>query len=944
ETKSLEEQYNSLVKKGNDLMAQKSFSEAKNEFENALKIKPAEIYPKSKIGEIDKLLADISAQKALEEKYNGIIGDADAKFKANALDDAKVLYQSAMALKPAENYPKDQIKAIEAKLGDIAKQKATDDQYAAKIAESDKLLDSRNFDQAKLGYQAALLIKPGESYPKEKIASIESTLADLTKQKALDDQYKGMIQEADKLFQAKTYDLAKSQYSKALALKSTENYPKEQISKIETILAQEAETKSREEQYASLIKKGDGLMVQKSFAEAKGEYENALKLKPSESYPKTKIVEIDKLMADIAAQKALDEKYNGIIADADSKLKANSLNDSKILYQSASVLKPSENYPKDQIKAIDAKLDEIAKQKATDEQYAAKIGESDKLLEAKNYDLAKLGYQAALVIKPGEAYPKQKLGDIDKAVDEISKQKALDANYAGIVTNADKLLGQKLYDQAKSEYGKAGDLKPSETYPKTKIGEIEKILADIAHAKEVENLYKSAISKGDQLLVSKNYLPARNEYTRADSLKPGDIYAKGKLGEIDHILSDAKALDDQYKTSLEKADGLMDAKSYDLAKVEYNNALKLKPGEKGPKDKLAEIDVALAAIARQKTIDDQYRNSISKAEKLLSDKFYDLAKTEFGNALNLKPGEQYPKDKIAEIEAALAEIKTRDESYKASISKADGLLLQKLYDEARTEYETASTIKPLEQYPKTKINEINGIVIALKGKKQTFDDLVKNGDELFGKKDYYRSKEVFRQASGIFPEETYPKQRLSRITVIVDSIYKANKGLYDKAISDGDKYLNSLIYDKAIDSYTEAANYLSNEKYPREMINKIKKTIAENAIVDVLNTSVTIVSGDDKHLPFAPIQLAARKNNFIYIKIKNLSGKPINVLVRYGKDKVANGGAVIKNFPGDGVVYDRLFNLKDQDQWYREDNNWIGLLPQGGDIEVSFIQISRSVQ
>ena len=48
-------------------------------------------------------------------------------------------------------------------------------------------------------------------------------------------------------------------------------------------------------------------MVQKSLAEAKTEYENALKLKPNESYPKIKMGEIDKLIGDIAAQKALDE-------------------------------------------------------------------------------------------------------------------------------------------------------------------------------------------------------------------------------------------------------------------------------------------------------------------------------------------------------------------------------------------------------------------------------------------------------------------------------------------------------------------------------------------------------------------------------------------------------------------------------------------------------------
>ena len=174
--------------------------------------------------------------------------------------------------------------------------------------------------------------------------------------------------------------------------------------------------------------------------------------------------------------------------------------------------------------------------------------------------------------------------------------------------------------------------------------------------------------------------------------------------------------------------------------------------------------------------------------------------------------------------------------------------------------------------------------------------------------------------------------------------YRANKGRYDKAVAEGDKFYNTLIYDKALDYYGEALSYLPMEKYPRYMISKIKRAIAENAIVDIVKTAIVIPEGTEKQLPFEPVNMASRKNNYLYIKIKNLSGKPFNVLVRYGKDKQTNGGAVIRNLQGDGNVYDRLISVRDQDPWYREDNNWIALLPQGGDIEVSFIQISRAAQ
>ena len=228
------------------------------------------------------------------------------------------------------------------------------------------------------------------------------------------------------------------------------------------------------------------------------------------------------------------------------------------------------------------------------------------------------------------------------------------------------------------------------------------------------------------------------------------------------------------------------------------------------------------------------------------------------------------------------------------------------------------------------------------GKQKVFENLLTEGDSFLTEKEYSRAKEAFQKASTMFPENPYPKERLSLVNARIDSLYRANKSQYDKAVADGDRYYNTYEFDKAIDAYSDAANFLPMEPYPREMIAKIKRTIAENAISDVLNTPVTITADNTRQFPFTPVNVAARKNNFVYIRIKNLSNKPFNVLMRYGKDKQPNGGVVIRNIPANGKINERLISVRDQDLWSREDNNWISLYPQGGDIEVSFIQVSRS--
>ncbi len=943
-SKALEESYQTALADADKFYAGKEYDKAKSGYQIALGIKPDEQYPKDRIKEIDLIFTALVKQKEQDKQYLDIIAAADKLLTDKSYQPAKVQYQSALKLKPEEKYPQDRIAEIDLALADLAKQKALDDQYNSAITKADKSFASKTWDQAKTDYSAASALKPNETYPKDKIAEIDKIVADLAKQKEIDDQYAGIITIADKLFSEKTYSNARTEYGKAGDLKPAEAYPKTKIAEIDKILADIEAQKTKDEQYKGLIDKADTLLAEKSYEQARTEYQNAESLKPSEVYPKGKIEEINKVLAEIAKKKALDDQYTSAVADADKLLATKSYEPARADFQKALQLKPEEKYPKDRIAEIDMALADLAKQKALDDQYNVAITKADKSFASKTWDQAKIDYSAASALKPNETYPKDKIVEIDKIVADLAKQKAIDDQYAGIIANADKLLDDKTYEPARSAYAEAAGLKPSEQYPKDKIAQIDKIIADIAHQKEIEAAFKTSITKADELLASKSYEPAKTEYQHANSLKPEEGYPKIKIAEIDKILADIKAFEDKYNNAVANGDSAFANKSYAQAKAAYQGALQMKPAEKYPKDKIAEIEKLLVDLAKRKVIDDQYNGAITKADKLLADKSYVLAKTEYDNASTIKPDEQYPKDKMAEIDGIVADLKAKDDAYKASIAKGNQLMTQKSYDEARTEYQNAGEIKPNERYPKDKIEEINKILMELKGKRQTYDDLVSKGNDLLMIKDFYKAKDNFQQALSIFPEESYPKERLIRINAVIDSIFRANKVFYDNAIAEGDKNFNAMIYDKAIDSYQEAISYLPTEQYPKDRINQIKKTIAENAIVDVLNSAEKVTNGSVKQFDFTPVNIISRKNNYLFIKIRNLTDHPFSVMLRYGKDKQINGGAVIKNITGDGKVNERLISVREQDPWYRNDNNWISLYPQGGDVEVTFIQISRAGQ
>ena len=994
--------YGEAIRNADQLYKDRNWQPALLEYQNASKIRPQEKYPKDRIAE---LLPLIAAQRSKDEAYIKLIASADQLLSGQSYIAARKDYESASKIKPDQIYPKNKIAGIDALLVKIGRTQKDYEQY---ISLADSFYIDKNFTGARDYYTLASGVKPGENYPKEMLEKVkpmiagqeanlsaaaraketEKKIAELALRRKLEDDYAAALKKGDSLLGATQYTKARTAFTQAATLKPTESYPKEKLVVINTALAdlakQEAIDKANlvrqqalekenlakqqalDKQYLAAITAGDKLLAAKSYAEAKAQYNVALALKPGEVYPAGKITEIDKTLAELAKQKALDDEYGAALASGETLFKAKSYEQARAGYQKATVLKPEESLPKRRIASIDSiarsesdkQLAELARLKKLDEDYKAAVKQGDSLLAAKQYAEAKIAFTQASTLKPSEIYSKEKLALINTAQadlakrqalekERLEKQQALDKQYQDAVTEADKLLTGHSLGGAKAKYTAALTIKPAEAYPKAKIAEIDKIVTDsVQKQKALDQQYAGFLRNADQLLLSKTYSQAKSEYAKASELKPSEEYPKIKIGEIEKALADLaarKTRDSAYAVVIANADKLLAAKSFEQAKAEYQKAFEYKADDLYLKTKITEIDKTVADIAQQKaTIESRFKASVARADQLLASKSYELAKTEYTAALGIKAGEQYPQDKIKEINTILAELKAKEEAYKASVAKADQMLLEKKWEEARTEYENALTIKPGEQYAKNKVEEINKKLMELQGRKKTFDDLVLKGDNSLGGKDYGKAREFFQQATGLFPEEAYPRERLKRVNLVIDSIYRANKGKYDIAIAEADKFYNGFEFDRAIDAYTNASVLLPMESYPQEMIARIHRTISENAISDVMNSAVTIRSNEEKRFPFTPVNIASRKDNFIYIKLRNLSGKPFSVLLRYGKDKQPSGGVVIRNLSIDGKVNERLISVREQDVWYRVDNDYISLYPQGGDIEVTFIQVSKA--
>ena len=178
------------------------------------------------------------------------------------------------------------------------------------------------------------------------------------------------------------------------------------------------------------------------------------------------------------AEGANEELYNGFIKEADECYKAKKYEDAQAKYEKCNELKPEERFPL-------ARIEECKK----------------KIAEQKN-----------------------KL-----SVEERQKKETL-AKYNTLISSGDKLATQNKWDAAIIQYKQAADLMPEQAYPKEKIKEVEKNSAEEKQKKK--NKEEADKSVADSLLKFKKQEDDRiaAEKAKADTtpVKPKDIVSTYK--------------------------------------------------------------------------------------------------------------------------------------------------------------------------------------------------------------------------------------------------------------------------------------------------------------------------------------------------------------------------------------------------------------------------------
>lgn len=908
---SRKEAYELALKNGDQAFSEKKFDISLGHYQNALTLSPDEAYPKGKIKEINDLLA---LEKTRDNNYQGIVAKADNELKNKQYQRSIDFYRQALVIKPDDKYPNDKIAEINSIFDQL---KSKDKAYSGKIAKAKQSFEEKRYQESLIAFQDALAIKPGEKYPSEQIVLINQILE---KEKAEKAKYDKLLETADNAYAAKNYNLALTNYQDASALKPAEQYPIDKITAINLVMK---DNQARQEMYTQAISTGDKLFTEKQYERSLAAYNEAKSIKPDEQYPVQKAREINTLLEN---SRKLESDYQHLVSAGDSSMQLKNYPLALVSFEAAQRLKQDQSYPKDKINEIKTLL---AEQKANEDAYEKAISEADDLFNAKSFEACIPAYQKALNLKPGEKYPGKQ---INEATSLIAEAKSKQDAYDNSIAEGDKALASKKYDDALKYYQSAHGSKPGESYPDSKIKEINAIFeAD----KTRNDNYNKAIADGDFFFKANKFREALEPYERASTIKPEEDYPKKQKEKINLQLTAEKKLDDQYNSLITQADKSLNDKNYQQALNVYQNALDLKKDEPYPAEKIKSIQLTLDEI---KARDAQYNKALNEGDSHLASKDYKSALNDYNDALKLNPAETYPSEKIKTINEIL---KAVDSKYNSVIAEADSKLAAHDYSEALTLYNQALEIKPDESYPKDKIAGINETLVKEKAEQdRLYSASIAEGDQYLASQNYVDAKRAFSKASGIKPAEQYPKDKLIEINLVLDARNRAIKDEYDKAIVDADKLYQQKILDQAIEAYDKASSIKPDESYPAEMIRKIRQYITDHSIMEVNNVTITIPSGDEHKFVFSGIEPRLRNNNYVMIRARAIGTAIPKVYFNYGRDNSKNGGIVLRTISNkEGVDY--VIRLAGQDKWYREDNNWLSLYTEGCDIEVSKIQISQ---
>lgn len=641
--------------------------------------------------------------------------------------------------------------------------------------------------------------------------------------------------------------------------------------------------------FQSLIASGDKEYANKEYIKAKTYYQEALRIKPNDASAKNKL---DNTLQKIREENKKEEQFFEYIDNGDNFYSNNELEKALAEYNKALKIFPKDEYALGKKQEITTILkDEKDKLDSFNEMVAL----GDNLLKQEKYAEAVMQYESALKLYPNNSAAKSKYQDA-KSKKEVYDLKV--SEFERLCSQGQEFTLRKKYAEAIDAYEQALQIFPAK--------EISDKVTELQAKKQVADNYDAKITEADALYEDRSYNEAKAAYQEALSVIPNDSYALGMISRVDEIVnspeyrkiqSDKAKIDSDFANFISKGESAESAKNYELALSYYVNALELKPNnadalakKKNAEDMILYTEQQrkeqerLAAAEAERQRKEQIQSLINTGNQQITSKQYAEAEHTFNQVLALDPNNVVATEKLGVIAGFYEEIqRQKQENYNRAMSEGQYAMDSRNFAEAIKQYNIALTNKP--------------------------------GDEAATQQLTFAQQNENMRVAGLQNE-------------------------YNGYITKADAQFQTKNYDKAIELYTKAMNVGTDNPYPANKIREIGEILAANKLVELVNTSITINSSETKRFDFEPVDVTTRRGNYILLKAKNLGDRPFIMYISYGSKSGRNGGFTV-NVPKNQDVNDFIVRIGSQYKWFSEDNNWIEILPENGNIEIISMEITK---